>query len=85
MSYLKDFYKSLKEIFIYDVSLEEKTIDVSTNESISDIKFHINAKESKPIEILLQQMFSNEFDIAQEDLKHKKSIIDLKSEDQTQS
>jgi hypothetical protein len=30
----------------------------------------VNSKEPKAVEILLQRMFSNEFDIAEEDLKN---------------
>lgn len=32
------------------------------------VKFHINSREPKAVEILLQRMFSNEFDIAEDDL-----------------
>ena len=32
------------------------------------VKFHVNSNEPKAVEILLQRMFSNEFDIAEEDL-----------------
>ena len=34
----------------------------------SAIRFHIYSRDAKPVEILLQRMFSDEFDIEQEDL-----------------
>lgn len=32
------------------------------------VRFHINSKEPKAVEKLLQRMFSSEFDIAEDDL-----------------
>jgi hypothetical protein len=32
------------------------------------VKFHINSKEPKAVEILLQRMFSTEFDITDENI-----------------
>lgn len=84
MSNFKEFFKSLREIFKFDQSQQIKNASVETvtsTEPINDIRFHINSKKSKPIEILLQQMFSNEFDIAQEDLQHKQSVSVIKQEE----
>jgi hypothetical protein len=54
--------QSIKDIFKQD-QIEDSTKNVK-----GGIRFHINSKEPKPVEILLQYMFSNEFDIAQDDL-----------------
>jgi hypothetical protein len=72
---------SIRDIFIFDEAKVIKNISTDTSTSTSDIRFHINSKNSKPIEILLQQMFSNEFDIAREDLQHKQSVSVIKIEE----
>ena len=72
---------SIRDIFIFDESKVIKNISTDTTTSATDIKFHINSKNSKPIEILLQQMFSNEFDIAQVVLQHKQSVSVTKIEE----
>ena len=82
MSNIKDFFLSIRDIFIFDESKVIKNISTdTTTTSTTDIRFHINSKNSKPIEILLQQMFSNEFDIAREDLQHKQSVSVIKIEE----
>ena len=82
MSNIKDFFLSIRDIFIFDESKVIKNISTdTTTTSTTDIRFHINSKNSKPIEILLQQMFSNEFDIAREDLQHKQSFSVTKIEE----
>ena len=78
MSNFKEFFRSLKDVFSFKELKETKNTTDTVSEQPSDIRFHINSKKSKPIEILLQQMFSNEFDIAQEDLQHKQSISETK-------
>ena len=55
-------YKSLLSIFVNDPDMPVCT-DISKG-----VKFHVNSNEPKAVEILLQRMFSNEFDIAEEDL-----------------
>lgn len=40
-------------------------IDMS---KVEGVKFHTNPKGPKPVDILLQRMFSQEFDITQDDL-----------------
>ena len=54
--------KSLVAIFKYDSEVQPSS-DLSKG-----VRFHINSKEPKKVEILLQRMFSSEFDIAEEDL-----------------
>lgn len=47
----------------------KKIFETNTKTSNSDkqiVKFHINSKEPKAVEILLQRMFNNEFDITDE-------------------
>lgn len=41
--------------------------------SSQGVRFHINSKEPKSVDILLQRMFSKEFDITQDDLLISKS------------
>jgi hypothetical protein len=60
---IKKFFISLKNIFV-----SNNNIDVNLNNNgvsnLGGIKFHINTREAKPVEILLQRMFSNELDIS---------------------
>ena len=67
MSNLKEFFTSLVDVFKFDQSKEPKSS--ATTESLSGIRFHINSKESKPIEILIQQMFLYKYQRAIKRLK----------------
>jgi hypothetical protein len=44
---------------------DEIEVDIS---KLQGVRFHLNPKGPKPVEILLQRMFSQEFDITQEDI-----------------
>jgi hypothetical protein len=61
-SQLSKIVDSLKSIFKIDVTNSEVNLD-SKNQVV---KFHINSKEPKAVEVLLGRMFSTEFDIADE-------------------
>jgi hypothetical protein len=50
---------------INDIYGEETEVDLS---KIEGLKFHLNPKGPKPVDILLQRMFSQEFDITQDDI-----------------
>lgn len=62
---VKKFFISLKNVF---VNSNNSNIDANLNNNgvstLGGIKFHINTREAKPVEILLQRMFSNELDIS---------------------
>ena len=47
---------------------DEIEIDIS---KLQGVRFHLNPKGPKPVEILLQRMFSQEFDITQDDILTK--------------
>ncbi|CAF0821002.1 unnamed protein product [Brachionus calyciflorus] len=58
MTKIVEFFNSLKEI------LNEKDSSNENNNNLNGFRFHINSKEAKPVEILLQRMFLNEIDIS---------------------
>ncbi len=64
-SKISKFLKSLKEIFENDPVETTVLAHETTNKGV---RFHINSKEPKAVEILLQRMFNSEFDIADDNL-----------------
>jgi len=64
---IREFISSLKKICDSNELRENKPnrIDI---ENEGAILFHLNSRVPKSVEALLQSMFSNEFDISQEDL-----------------
>ena len=61
--------KRLKNFILKFLFRNRTTNCYSRQKSISQsIRLHINAKEAKPVEVLLQRMFADEFDIEHEDL-----------------
>ena len=59
------------KVFIMQVFAKKRSANCYDDgrRSLSNtIRLHINAKEAKPVDILLQRMFSEEFDIENEDL-----------------
>ena len=65
---IKCFFVSIKNIFIYEEKIEEPGDKNKKTDSIGGLRFHINSRDAKPVEILLQRMFSNELNISNEDL-----------------
>lgn len=64
---VKEYLKSLKDIFNTE-DVESSNSSSTTGTSHQGVRFHINSKEPKSVDILLQRMFSKEFDITQDDL-----------------
>ena len=61
--------KRLKNFILKFLFRNRTTNCYSRQKSISQsIRLHINAKEAKLVEVLLQRMFADEFDIEHEDL-----------------
>lgn len=74
---MKKFFKSLRDIVNVDDEDESPTSSSVRRGTESEhksslatqgVRFHINSKEPKSVDVLLQRMFSNEFDITQDDL-----------------
>ena len=61
-SKLSQTIDSLKSIFKIDI----KNVSSNSDTKNQVVKFHINSKEPKAVEVLLGRMFSTEFDIADE-------------------
>jgi len=64
---IREFISSLKKICDLNESRENKLNKIDI-ENEGTILFHLNSRAPKSVEALLQSMFSNEFDISQEDL-----------------
>ncbi len=64
---IREFITSLKMICDSD-ELKESKLNKIDVESEGAVLFHLNSRAPKSVESLLQSMFSNEFDISEEDL-----------------
>lgn len=66
---IKAYIDSLKSIFKVDDEVEVVEMSQGKEETKlkSTVKFHINSKEPKSIEILLQRMFMKELKISDDD------------------